>query len=169
MARPKSKAELLIASQTNFDKLNRLVDAMPPDEQHRAFPEGTMNRNVRDVLAHLHHWHLMLLGWYAVGMTGQKPDMPAPGYTWKTTPQLNQWIWEHYSDVALDDIKARLRDSFSQVQAIIHHHTDDELFEKKRYSWTGSTSLGAYLISATSSHYDWALKLIKKANKPTRS
>ncbi|HOP45228.1 MAG TPA: ClbS/DfsB family four-helix bundle protein, partial [Flavobacteriales bacterium] len=38
----------------------------------------------------------------------------------------------------------------------------EELFEKKRYRWTGSTSLGAYLVSATSSHYDWALKLIQK-------
>ena len=42
---------------------------------------------------------------------------------------------------------------------------DDELFEKKRYKWTGSTSLGAYLVSATSSHYDWAFKLIKKCLK----
>lgn len=168
MARPTSKAELLTASQANFEKLHRLIEAMSPDEQRRAFPEGTMNRNVRDVLAHLHHWHLLFLDWYAVGMAGQKPDMPAPGYTWKTTPQLNRWIWEHYSNIALDDIKSRLESSFHQVQTIIQHHTDAELFEKKRYPWTGSTSLGAYLISATSSHYDWALRLIKKAQKQRR-
>ncbi|MEL6140134.1 MAG: ClbS/DfsB family four-helix bundle protein, partial [Bacteroidota bacterium] len=33
------------------------------------------------------------------------------------------------------------------------------------YAWTGTTSLGAYLISSTSSHYDWAYKLIKRCKK----
>jgi hypothetical protein len=49
---------------------------------------------------------------------------------------------------------------------LICQHSDQELFEKKKYAWTGTTSLGAYLISATSSHYDWATKLIKRAKKP---
>ncbi|MEM7107806.1 MAG: ClbS/DfsB family four-helix bundle protein [Bacteroidota bacterium] len=48
---------------------------------------------------------------------------------------------------------------------MIEEHSEEELFEKKRYKWTGTTSLAAYLISATSSHYDWALKLMKKCFK----
>ena len=91
--------------------------------------------------------------------------MPAKGYTWKTTPDLNKWILEFYQNTSLDEAKYNLKDSFQKNQKIIENHTDDELFEKKRYKWTGTTSLGAYLISATSSHYDWALKLIKKAKK----
>lgn len=39
---------------------------------------------------------------------------------------------------------------------ICHLH---ELFTKRLYSWTGSTSLGAYLVSSTSSHYDWGKKV----------
>ncbi len=50
-------------------------------------------------------------------------------------------------------------------QKLIEKHSDVELFEKKRYKWTGTTSLGAYLISSTSSHYDWAIKLIKRSMK----
>jgi hypothetical protein len=49
--------------------------------------------------------------------------------------------------------------------ALIEKHTDDELFTKKKYPWTGTTSLGAFLISATSSHYDWGLKTIKPLRK----
>ncbi|WP_334085189.1 ClbS/DfsB family four-helix bundle protein, partial [Helicobacter typhlonius] len=30
------------------------------------------------------------------------------------------------------------------------------------YKWCGNTSLGSYCVSATSSHYDWASKCIKK-------
>ncbi|MGO3678157.1 MAG: ClbS/DfsB family four-helix bundle protein, partial [Microbacteriaceae bacterium] len=29
------------------------------------------------------------------------------------------------------------------------------------FPWTGTTSLGSYCVSATSSHYDWAIKKIR--------
>lgn len=162
MPRPKTKKELLNLSKENYQKLIDFIDALPEKEQIAEFPEGTMNRNIRDVLMHLHHWHLMFLSWYKVGMDGEKPDMPAPGYTWKMTPELNRWIWEEYQKTTLKEAKSLLQQSFLEVQTIIGQHTNEELFEKKRYKWTGSTSLGAYLVSATSSHYDWALKLIRK-------
>lgn len=163
MPRPKTKEELLSLSQANFQDLNTFIDSLSDAQRNVEFPPGTMNRNIRDVLAHLHHWHIMLIEWYEVGMTGIKPDMPAKGYTWKDTPALNKKIWEQYADTPLGETRSMLSGSFMQVRAIIERHSDKELFEKKRYKWTGSTSMGSYLVSATSSHYDWALKLIKKA------
>ncbi len=163
MPRPKSKSDLLQLSAANYERLMNMIDAMPRSQQHAEFRPGTMNRNVRDVLAHLHHWHTLMLGWYDVGMAGNKPTMPAEGYTWKTLPALNRWIWEHYRKTPLSRTRQMLAGSFDEVQALIHRHSDAELFTKKHYAWTGSTSLGAYLISATSSHYDWAIKLIKRA------
>ena len=165
MPRPKSKPELLQLGQENFDKLNHFINNLDEEGQNKEFPPGTMNRNIRDVLAHLHHWHLMMMDWYKVGMTGEKPEMPAKGYTWKTTPDLNRWIWEKYGDTDLAAVKKMLDQSFVDLRKIIESHSDEELFTKKKYKWTGSTSLGSYLVSATSSHYDWALKLIKKARK----
>ena len=163
MPRPKSKKELTELSQKNFKALNDYIDSFTDKEKSAEFPKGTMNRNIRDVLAHLHHWHLMFLEWYAVGMKGEKPDMPAKGYTWKDTPGLNRKIWKDYQGYKLENVREMLDKSFSDIQNIIRLHSDKELFEKKKYKWTGTTSLGAYLVSATSSHYDWALKLIKKA------
>ena len=58
-----------------------------------------------------------------------------------------------------------IKKSFLDVQELIHQHSYDELFEKKKYKWTGTTSLASYLISATSSHYDWAIKKLKKYKK----
>ncbi len=165
MPRPKTKDELLALGQKNFNKLNDLVDSYSKDELNKEFPKGYLNRNIRDVLAHLHHWHLMVLDWYAMDLQGKMPDMPANGYTWKTLPDLNREIWRKYSDVELKEVRMLLRTSFDKVQKIIIGHTNDELFEKKRYKWTGTTSLAAYLISATSSHYDWAYKLINKCTK----
>ena len=165
MARPKNKAELLDLSKKNYESLIEIIENLSRDEQNKEFPKGTMNRNIRDVLMHLHHWHLMMLEWYTVGMKGGKPAMPAKGYTWKTIPELNKWIWEKYKHIPIEDAKVNVRSSYMKVRSLIEEHSDEELFEKKRYKWTGSTSLGSYLISATSSHYDWGIKLIKKAKK----
>ncbi|MGB4848454.1 MAG: ClbS/DfsB family four-helix bundle protein [Saprospiraceae bacterium] len=162
MPRPKNKSELEELSSGNFQKLTNLLKYYSKDQLNKEFPKQYMNRNVRDILGHLHHWHLMLLDWYSVGMNGKKPEMPAKGYTWKMTPELNKAIQKQYTKTDLDDIYKRLNASHKKIQNIINNHTDEELFEKKKYAWTGSTSLGQYLVSATSSHYDWAIRLIKK-------
>jgi hypothetical protein len=107
----------------------------------------------------------MMLEWYEIGMKDKKPEMPAKGYTWKTVPELNRKILEKYRNVELKKVREDLNLSYQQLQKVIEQHSNEELFEKKRYKWTGTTSLGSYLISATSSHYDWAYKLIKKAKK----
>lgn len=165
MSKPQTKQQLSDLSHQNYEKLTSLVNSYPEDKRESEFPDQYLNRNIRDVLAHLHHWHLLICKWYAVGMSGKKPDMPEKGYTWKTTPELNITINKQYSNTPYEEVVALLKDSFESVQNIINKHTNEELFEKKKYKWTGSTSLGAYLISATSSHYDWAYKLIKKCMK----
>lgn len=165
MARPKNKAQLLEQSQQTYDKLIELIESCPSEAMYEEFPSGYLNRNIRDVIAHLYEWHTMVMHWYEVGKTGAKPDIPAKGYTWKTTPDLNRAIQEKYSDMTFEKAIRLFNDSHHQMMDLITSHTDEELFEKKRYKWTGSTSLGAYLISCTSSHYDWALKLIRKCRR----
>ncbi|MFW6312644.1 MAG: ClbS/DfsB family four-helix bundle protein, partial [Spirochaetota bacterium] len=118
-----------------------------------------------DVICHLHEWHLMMVRWYEVGMSGKKPAIPAEDVTWQTLPVLNHRIYEKYRGTELNQALKLLGESHEKVMALVRKHCDEELFTKKRYSWTGTTSLGAYLISATSSHYDWALKTIRRIGK----
>ncbi|NND94174.1 MAG: ClbS/DfsB family four-helix bundle protein [Flavobacteriales bacterium] len=169
MSRPTNKKELLYLSQANYHKLLNLIEAIPKNERLEEFPSGTLNRNIKDVLAHLHEWHLMMLDWYAVGMTDKMPDMPKAGYNWRMLPELNRAIWEKYKDDDYDKIVRAFKTSYADVRRLIENHSDHGLFQKKKYPWTGSTSLGAYLVSATSSHYDWAIKLIKKCRKKMQS
>ncbi|MEL6971721.1 MAG: ClbS/DfsB family four-helix bundle protein [Bacteroidota bacterium] len=165
MARPKNKQELLSLSESSYQQLLAYVDALSPEQQALAFPPATLNRNIRDVLGHLHHWHLLLLGWTEVAAAGERPQLPAPGHTWKSTPALNREINAYYATTPLVEVRQMLADSYQRVRQIIMNHTEEELFTKCYYKWTGSTSLGAYLISATSSHYDWGFKLIKRSMK----
>jgi hypothetical protein len=165
MAVPTTKNALLRQTRDNYQKLNDLIDHLSEEEKRAEFPSGTMNRNIRDVLAHLYHWQLMFLNWYTTGMKGATPDMPAKGYSWKDTKALNQKIWKDYRNHDLKDIRSLLAKSHDKLQSIINKHSDEELFEKKRYPWTGSSSLATYIRSNTSSHYTWAYKLIKKVKR----
>ncbi len=169
MPRPTSKPELLHLADANYRKLLKLISDQSAELQEKEFPPGTMNRHISDVICHLHEWHKMLMDWYQIGMTGNKPEMPAKGYTWKDTSILNHRIWEYYKDTNLEQALKWFNESHKEVYSLIEKHSDKELFEKKRYPWTGTTSLGAYFISATSSHYDWAYKLIRKSLKPLKA
>ena len=60
-------------------------------------------------------------------------------------PILNQEIWEHYQDVSLDEIQALLAASHTQTVKLIESFSDEELFTKKYFPWTGTTSLGSTL------------------------
>ena len=160
MGRPTNKEGLLSQSQHSFDALMAMVGSIAPAELAR--PGANKEWSVKDVLAHLLAWHVMMEGWYADGMAGRKPQIPAPGYTWKTTPQLNDKIFrEHEGDSATVVLK-NLKASHARMHGLISRHSQAELFTKKKYAWTGTTSLGAYFIGSTSSHYDWAIDLIKR-------
>lgn len=161
MSRPTSKESLLELSTENYQKLLILINSFSEQEKIATFPFEDRDRNIRDVVGHLHEWHLMMQTWYELGMQGQKPITPKEGYTWKTLPALNQVIWEKYQTIPLADTIKKLAASHNTIQEMIHRHTDEQLFTKKFYLWTGTTSLGSYFISSTSSHYDWAIKKLK--------
>ncbi|MDR0849196.1 MAG: ClbS/DfsB family four-helix bundle protein [Propionibacteriaceae bacterium] len=163
MSRPTTRQQLLDAAASGYDDLMTMAASLPDDVKEGPFSFEDRDRNLRDVLVHLTKWHDMMLRWYADGMSGTKPVMPAPGYTWKTTAALNAVIWENAQDVPLAQAIADLAQSHQQVLALIEGHTDEELFTKKYYPWTGTTSLGSYLVSSTSSHYDWAITKLRKA------
>ncbi len=165
MPRPQSKSELQTLSQKNYEQLLLFVANLPDEKREKEFPEGTMNRNIRDIIGHLHHWHLLFFNWYEIGMEGKKPAIPKEGYTFADTPRLNREIWQECQRFSLKEITILFEKSHQKIMQIIEKHSNEELFTKKKYAWTGSTSLGAYLVSATSSHYDWALKLIRKNTK----
>ncbi|MCL3860704.1 ClbS/DfsB family four-helix bundle protein [Actinotalea sp. K2] len=162
MPRATTRDELLASSDRAYTALATVLDRLPRTALQAPFPFEDRDRCVRDVLGHLHAWHLMMLGWYDEGSRGLRPAIPAPGHTWRTLPALNQEIWERYQEVDLSVVRADLDASHRQIQDLIGRHTDAELFTKRLYPWTGTTSLGAYLVSATASHYTWAVTKLRR-------
>ena len=168
MPRPTNKKSLIELAETNSNKLLELIDELPDEFKTKTFKNNELNerdKTIADVICHLHEWHLMMETWYKVGMSGKKPAIPAEGYTFQTLPKLNKKIWEKYKGTELKKAIIMFKKSYKDVMTLIEKHNDDELFTKKKYQWTGTTSLGSYFISATSSHYDWGLKTIKQLKK----
>jgi hypothetical protein len=168
MPRPTNKKELLELAETNFNKLLDFINGLPDEIKSGVYENDELNnrdKTISDVICHLHEWHLMMKNWYKIGMSGKKPAIPAEDVTWQTLPVLNRRIYEKYQGTELKKAITMFKKSHKDIMALIEKHTDNELFTKKKYQWTGTTSLGSFLISATSSHYDWGLKTVKPLKK----
>ncbi len=159
MPRPANKADLLDAAGLEFERLWNVVDTVPHAD--RETPGACGEWSVKDLLAHLHAWHQMALRWEEEGSRGEKPAIPADGFTFAETPALNQAIYERHRNDAWGEVVLGLKRTHEALLTDIGSYGDEDLFTKKRFPWTRSTSVGAYMVSATSSHYAWASKLIR--------
>jgi Uncharacterized conserved protein len=164
MARPTTKQSLIVAANGEFEKLWKLIDSLPEEKQNATFAFEDRDRNIRDVLVHLHEWHQLLLKWIRSNRAGNVANFLPDPYNWKTYPQMNVEFWKKHQSTPLTEAKTVLKTSHSEVMQLIDSFSNEELFTKKYFPWTGTTSLGSYCISATSSHYDWAMKKIKQHN-----
>lgn len=171
MPRPKTKDELIQASNSNFQKLFELIDSMSQkslntkfdfsDQPKKKEAHWSRDKNLRDILIHLHEWHLLILKWIKENVQGNTVDfLPAP-YNWKTYGEMNIKFWEKHQNTEYLDSVALVKETHKKVMAQLEQFSTEELFSKKYFKWTGTTSLGSYYVSTLSSHYDWAIKKIK--------
>jgi hypothetical protein len=162
MARPTTKLQLIDQSEENFKKLFGLINSLTVDEQEKSFSFDDRDKNIRDVLVHLYEWHQLLLNWVKSNSAGKKTSFLPEPYNWKTYPQMNVEFWKKHQTTFYQQAILMLQKSHAEVMSLIDTFTNEQLFTNKLFSWTGTTSLGSYCVSATASHYDWAIKKIKK-------
>lgn len=162
MPRPTTKAMLIQQSQENYEKLLTLINTLSPEEQEQTFSFEDRDRNLRDILIHLYEWHQLLLLFVQRNMSDiSSPFLPEP-YNWRIYPDMNVEIWRKHQSTPLSKAKELLADSHQATLQALEPFTDEALFTKQFFPWTGNTSLGSYFVSATSSHYDWAIKKLKR-------
>ena len=175
MHRPKTKEELMLASKENYEKLNLFISQLSEDELQTPFDfsrdlkkkeaHWKRDKNLRDVLIHLYEWQQLLLTWVHSNQEGhERPFLPEP-YNWKTYGEMNVAFWKKHQKTSLEEATRLQEQSHRKVLELIEVFSNDELFTKGVYKWTGGTSLGSYFVSSTSSHYDWALKKLKAHRK----
>ena len=175
MARPQTKEDLLIAAKENYEKLNTLIAKMSDEQLTTPFDfskdekkkeaHWKRDKNLRDVLIHLYEWHQLILNWVESNQKGEeKLFIPQP-YNWRTYGDMNVEFWKKHQNTSLEDATKALQKSHKEVLKLAENFTNEELFSKKVYKWVGGSTLGSYFVSATSSHYDWAIKKLKAHQK----
>jgi len=175
MVRPQTKENLMIAAKENFEKLNTLISKMSDKELTTPFDfskdekkkeaHWKRDKNLRDVLIHLYEWHQLILNWVESNQKGEeKPFLPEP-YNWRTYGDMNVEFWKKHQNISLEDATRNLEKSHKDVLELAEKFTNEELFSRKIYKWVGGSTLGSYLVSTTSSHYDWAIKKLKAHQK----
>jgi len=152
--RPTSKHDLLEAIERERGKLDAVLATLTPEQMIEPGVVGEWS--VKDVMAHLAEWERMALGWYRAGLRGEAPEVPAPGFKWNQTPQLNLAIFEKHRDRPLEEVVAWFRSSREEILGVIESLSEEDLFTAGRFAWTRKNTLGAYFVSATSSHDLWA-------------
>ena len=119
--------------------------------------------SVKDILAHLVEWQQMNLNWYAAGLRGEKPAIPAPGFTLQDLPRLNKMIYRKHHQRSLQAVLHDYQVYHERVVELIEVLPDSDLVTLRRFAWTGpSWTLSDYLRASTAAHYLWARTRIRR-------
>ncbi len=171
MARATTKTDLTTSATEKYAKLQELMASLTDTELSTPFDfssepkkkeaHWSRDKNLRDVLIHLYEWHQLLLNWVGSNTSGDaKPFIPEP-YNWRTYGEMNVEFAKKHQSTSLEQAQELFVQSHQAVMALVETLSNEELFAKGAYTWTGSSPLGAYFVSATASHYDWAMKKLK--------
>ena len=89
MPRPRNKEDLILAANTNYEKLMTMIESRTEDEKSICYDfsgdekkkeaHWKRDKNLRDVLMHLHEWHLLLLEWIKNRENGSAGNVFAGG------------------------------------------------------------------------------------------
>lgn len=156
------KRELLREIHQERAALDHTLARLTPRQMTRAgVTRGGWS--VKDVLAHLVAWQELNLGWYAAGLRGEKPEMPAPGYTLRELPRLNAMLYRKHHRRALSAVLRDYQAYHDRVVALVAALPDADLVTLGRFAWTGpSWTLSDYLRACTAAHYLWARTRIRR-------
>lgn len=175
MPRPQNKADLLAAAEENYEKLMSAADGMSEKELNTPFDFSAdaskkeahwgRDKNLRDVFIHLYEWHRLLLEWLDANRKGGNVPFLPPPYTWKTYGDMNVEFWKKHQSTPLGKARELLASSHKAVMAAAEAFPDEDMFVKGKFKWAGTSAVGSYFVSVTSSHYDWALKKLKAHKK----
>ena len=159
----KDKKDFLTTSELEW---NRFLDLLKDLDEKQKLDNSVWGEgwNIRDMMAHIHEWHNMVLRWHKEGAKGTV-EMPAPGYKWSETPKLNHDIFERYRNMDLKEAEKKMKSTHGKLFKLAEGLSKKELLQPGQFSWCGKNAITTYLAAALISHYRWGQKKIKDWKK----
>ncbi|MBE7381552.1 MAG: ClbS/DfsB family four-helix bundle protein [Leptolyngbya sp. SIO1E4] len=154
-----TKQELLDDILKERRKLEKLLGDIPDSQKTIEVIDGM---SVKDFLAHRTEWGRMMIRWYTEAKAGIKSAVPSDKYKWNQLNALNAEIYAQFKDRPLSEITEQYNKVHDELYQLIETTTEEELFTKKFYDFTGTSVLAAYFNSSTAAHYRSAAKHIRK-------
>ena len=175
MARATTKTDMLIFAMKNYETLHTIIGEMTELELATSFSfthdikkkeaHWGRDKNIRDILIHLYEWHQLLLNWINSNQKGDCRQFLQEPYNWKTYGEMNVGFWKKHQNTSLEKAYVLFEKSHNDVMKLGEQFSNEELFSKDVFPWVGGSTLGSYFVSATASHYDWAMKKLKAHKK----
>ncbi|MFK4728169.1 ClbS/DfsB family four-helix bundle protein [Agromyces mediolanus] len=164
MPTPETPIALQAAAMRGFSTLEAAVDAIPAAERDAPFTaNGGRDRDLQDVLNHVHAWHELLLGWLSAIERGETPAYPAEGHGWNELEALNTELRDRTrTRGGAERAFARLQGSHAVALARVGALDRDVLFDPARFDWLGGP-LAEPVHECLRGHYEWAVQAIGAA------
>ena len=160
MGKKLPKRQLLSEIERERTALDDMLAQLTPRQMTRAgVTRGGWS--VKDILAHLVAWQQLNLAWYAAGLRGRTPAMPASGYTLRELPRFNEMLYRKHRRRSLAAVRRDYVVYHRRIIELIKSLPNRDLLSIRRFNWTGpSWCLSDYLRASTAAHYLWARKRI---------
>ncbi|GAA1526488.1 hypothetical protein BJ978_003034 [Agromyces terreus] len=163
MSVPTNRVQLEASAVRGFHRFDEAIESIPKAEREAPFPRAGRDRDIRDLIDHLHAWHLLLLGWLDAERAGKPVSYPAEGYSWAQLDELNVVLRDRYRGTgSLATARERLRESHISVLARLESLSDDDLFDPTAHEWLGGP-LAEPVHECLGGHYAWALETLDAA------
>lgn len=159
MEKPTTKQELISLSKKGFEQLMAIIEKLPTKERMKEWKVSQRDKNMRDMIFHLHAWHELLLHWVKILLEGGKPALPKEGYTWDNLDELNHEIWLEAQKHPLMDTLELFEQSYRSCMDIVQNLTDEQMF--KPYFEAMNHPIISLLDGCMADHYQWGLKQLK--------
>ncbi len=143
----------------NADKSALETNFLPKETKAKCttFEQG---ENMRDVLTHIYEWQLLQVAFVENICKGEPKDFIPDPYR-KNYKEMDEVNRLRHQSTSFDKAVSLLQETHPKMIALMESFTDEELFGKKVFKVTYTTTMAAYFVSVTLSPYSQALKRLK--------
>lgn len=176
MATIQTKEELLMAVTNGYQELTTLIDSTDKNVLEADFAPVKANakcttfeqgNNLRDILMHIYEWQRLQILFVENIRRGEPKDFIPDPYR-KNYKEMDRVNWERHQSVTLAEALTLLADTHAEVVRLIGTFSNEELFNKKVFKVTYTTTMGAYFVCVTSQPYGKAVKSLKAHLRNTK-
>ena len=106
------------------------------------------DRCLRDLLAHLHEWQVLMRVFVQIIREGNPRDFLPDEYR-KNYHEMDKMIVEKHQGTNLEEAKSLLEKTHQEMLNLADTFSDEELFSRGVYKCTYTTTMAAYFESVT--------------------